>query len=47
MYERQIKTLTPEFERDSRQYSDEAFGKALHTGKTRQQLRVVPVNELQ
>jgi len=44
MYERQLKTLTPEFERDSRQYFDEAFGRAFHTGKT-PQLRVVPVNK--
>jgi len=44
MYERQLKTLTPEFERDSRQYSDEAFGRAFHTGKTTQ-LRIVPVNK--
>ena len=44
MYERQIKTLTPEFEREHRQYVDEAFGAALHTGKT-PQLRVVPVNK--
>ncbi len=44
MYERQLKTLTPEFERDARQYFDEAFGRAFHTGKT-PQLRVVPVNK--
>ena len=44
MYERQLKTLTPEFERDVRQYFDEAFGRALHTGKT-PQLRIVPVNK--
>lgn len=44
MYERQLKTLTPEFERDSRQYFDEAFGRAFHTGKT-PQLRIVPVNK--
>ena len=44
MYERQLKTLTPEFERESRQYFDEAFGEAFHTGKTTQ-LRVVPVNK--
>src|ERR1019366_7802797 len=44
MYERQLKTLTPEFERDSRQYFDEAFGRAFHTGKTTQ-LRIVPVNK--
>jgi ferredoxin len=44
MYERQIKTLTPEFEREHRQYVEEAFGAAMHTGKT-PQLRVVPVNK--
>jgi ferredoxin len=44
MYESQLKTLTPEFERDVRQYFDEAFGRALHTGKT-PQLRIVPVNK--
>jgi ferredoxin len=43
IYERQLKTLTPELERDSRQYFDEAFGRAFHTGKTTQ-LRIVPVN---
>jgi len=44
MYESQVKTLTPEFERDSRQYFEEAFGRAFHTGKT-PQMRVVPVNK--
>jgi hypothetical protein len=44
MYERQLKTLTPEFERESQQYFDEAFGEAFHTGKTTQ-LRIVPVNK--
>jgi Pyruvate/2-oxoacid:ferredoxin oxidoreductase delta subunit len=44
MYESQLKTLTPEFERDVRQYFEEAFGRALHTGKT-PQLRIVPVNK--
>ena len=44
MYERQLKALTPEFERESRQYFDEAFGEAFHTGKTTQ-LRIVPVNK--
>ena len=43
MYERQVRTLTPELERDTRQYVDEAFGKAIHNGKTTQ-LRIVPVN---
>ncbi len=44
MYERQLKTLTAEYEREHRQYVEEAFGAALHTGKTTQ-LRVVPVNQ--
>jgi len=44
MYERQAANLTPEFERDSRQYFDEAFDRAFHTGKTTQ-LRIVPVNK--
>lgn len=44
MYERQLKTLTREFELESRQYFDEAFGSAFHTGKTTQ-LRIVPVNK--
>lgn len=44
MYERQLKTLTPDFERDSRQYMEEAFGGAFHTGKTTQ-MRIVPVNK--
>jgi ferredoxin len=44
IYERQLKSLTPQFERDSRQYFEEAFGRALFTGKT-PQLRVVPVNK--
>jgi electron transport complex protein RnfB len=44
MYERQVKTLTAEFERDNRQYMKEAFGRAFHTGGT-PQLRVVPVNK--
>jgi ferredoxin len=44
MYERQIKTLTAEFELEHRQYVEEAFGAALHTGKTTQ-LRIVPVNK--
>ena len=44
MYERQIKTLTADFEREHRQYVEEAFGAAMHTGKTTQ-LRVVPVNK--
>ena len=44
MYERQVKKLTPEFERDTRQYMEEAFGQAFHTTKTTQ-LRIVPVNK--
>ena len=44
MYERQCSSLTPEFEREVRQYMEEAFGQAFHTKKT-QQLRVVPVNK--
>ncbi len=44
MYERQLKNLTPEFERDSRQYAEEAFHKAFLTGKTTQ-MRIVPVNK--
>jgi ferredoxin len=44
MYERQIKKLTPEFERDTRQYMEEAFGQAFHSKKTTQ-LRIVPVNK--
>jgi ferredoxin len=43
MYERQLKTLTPELDRDSRQYMEEAYHRAFHTGKTTQ-LRIVPVN---
>jgi len=43
MYERQLARLTPEFERDSRQYFEEAFGRAFNTEKTTQ-LRTVPVN---
>ena len=44
MYERQLKRLTPELERDSRQYFEEGFAKAFHTGKTTQ-MRIVPVNK--
>jgi len=43
MYERQMNRLTPEFERESRQYMDEAFRYAFHNKKTTQ-MRVVPVN---
>jgi Fe-S-cluster-containing hydrogenase component 2 len=44
MYERQVKKLTAEFERDTRQYFEEAFGQAFHNKKTTQ-LRIVPVNK--
>jgi len=44
IYERQLKRLTPELEREHRQYVDEAFGQALHSSKT-PQLRIVPVNK--
>jgi len=44
MYERQVRTLTAELERDSRQYMEEAFGQAFHSKKTTQ-LRIVPVNK--
>jgi len=43
MYESQVKNLTPEFERDARQYFEEGFGRAFHSKKTTQ-LRIVPVN---
>ena len=43
IYERQLNRLTPELERDVRQYSEEAFGAAFHSGKTTQ-MRIVPVN---
>jgi Na+-translocating ferredoxin:NAD+ oxidoreductase subunit B len=43
IYERQVQRLTPELERDSRQYLEEAFGQAFHRRKTTQ-MRVVPVN---
>jgi len=44
VYERQVKRLTPEFERDTRQYMQEAFGAAFHSKRTTQ-LRIVPVNK--
>jgi Na+-translocating ferredoxin:NAD+ oxidoreductase subunit B len=44
MYERQVRRLTPELERDSRAYMEEGFGEAFHTTKTTQ-LRIVPVNK--
>ena len=43
IYEHQVHRLTPEFERDSQQYLDEAFGEAFHSKKTTQ-MRIVPVN---
>jgi ferredoxin len=43
IYEHQVHRLTPEFERDSQQYLDEAFGDAFHSKKTTQ-MRIVPVN---
>ncbi len=43
IYEAQLGRLTPEFEKDVRQYLDEAFGRAIHSGRT-PQLRIVPVN---
>ena len=44
MYERQVASLTADFQRDSRQYFDEAFDRAMLTGKTTQ-MRIVPVNK--
>lgn len=43
MYEGQVNRLTPQFERDTIQYLDEALGTALSSLKT-QQMRTVPVN---
>ena len=43
IYERQLKRLTPELERDCREYIQGAFGQALHNKKT-PQLRTVPVH---
>jgi len=43
MYERQLKRLTPQFERDTLQYGQEGFDAAFHSTKTTQ-MRVVPVN---
>jgi formate hydrogenlyase subunit 6/NADH:ubiquinone oxidoreductase subunit I len=43
MYERQLPNLTAEFEQECREYFEEAFDKAFHTGKT-PQMRIVPVN---
>jgi len=44
IFERQIKTLTPELIQDTGQYFREGFGKAIFTGKTTQ-MRVVPINK--
>ena len=44
MYERQVNRLTPEFERDSREYLLGAFREANFTRKTTQ-MRTVPVNK--
>jgi NAD-dependent dihydropyrimidine dehydrogenase PreA subunit len=43
MYELQLGRLTPELDRDVRQYFEEAFGAAFHASRTRQ-LRTVPIN---
>jgi Fe-S-cluster-containing hydrogenase component 2 len=43
IYESQLNRLTPQLEKDVRQYLDEAFGRAVHSGRT-PQMRVVPVN---
>jgi Pyruvate/2-oxoacid:ferredoxin oxidoreductase delta subunit len=43
IYELQVDRLTKELEQDVQQYMQEAFGKALLTGKTTQ-MRTVPVN---
>jgi Fe-S-cluster-containing hydrogenase component 2 len=43
MYEHQVHRLTAEFERDSQQYLEEAFGEAFHSKKTTQ-MRIVPVD---
>ena len=44
IYESQLNRLTPELERDVRQYIDEALGAALYTKERSPQMRVVPVN---
>ncbi len=44
IYERQVNRLTPELERDTLQYFDEAFAQTVHTKKTGQ-MRTVPVNQ--
>jgi NAD-dependent dihydropyrimidine dehydrogenase PreA subunit len=43
IFEHQQTRLTPELERDVRQYSEEAFGQAVHTKRTTQ-MRTVPVD---
>lgn len=43
-YEAQVNRLTPELQRDVETYAAEAFGAALHAGRT-PQLRTVPINE--
>jgi Fe-S-cluster-containing hydrogenase component 2 len=44
IYEGQLNRLTPELERDVREYFDEALGKELHRKDRSPQMRVVPVN---
>jgi electron transport complex protein RnfB len=44
IYEGQLNRLTPELERDVRQYFDEALGKEIHSKSRSPQMRVVPVN---
>lgn len=44
VYERQLKHLTPQFERDAIEYLQGAFGEAFHSKKTTQ-MRIVPVNK--
>jgi Pyruvate/2-oxoacid:ferredoxin oxidoreductase delta subunit len=43
MFERQVNRLTPQFERDSREYMKGEFSKALFSGKV-PQMRTIPVN---
>ena len=43
-YERQLKRLTPELERDCREYLLGAYAQAVHSQKT-PQLRTVPINK--
>lgn len=44
MFERQLNRLTPEFDKDIREYMNGAFGDAFHSKKTTQ-LRTVPVHQ--